>query len=74
MDYFTLRFVLCGFFQMNLLFLAVLCGGLCYASSESRIESLMDHGQSFLPKLVTCFLLLLIIPQRSAIQVTYLPG
>lgn len=51
------------FFQMNVLFLAVLVWGLCYASSEQNIERLMDHGQRFLPKLHTSILPVLIHPQ-----------
>lgn len=51
------------FFQMNVLFLAVLVWGLCYASSEKSIEHLMDHGQRFLPKLHNSFLPVLIHPQ-----------
>lgn len=50
MNYFTLELILCYFFQMNVLFLVVLCGGLFYANSESSMEPLMDHGQCFLPK------------------------
>lgn len=55
------------FYQMNVLFLVVLCGGLCYASSESSMEPLMDHGQCFPPTLVTHILLMLIHAQRNAI-------
>lgn len=51
---------------MNFLFLVILFGAVCYASSDISIEPLVDHGQWSLPKVVICVLLVL-FHQRNTI-------